>query len=235
MKPSKRDFLYSVSERPQNMSFVYGDVSGSLLNRKSFLNNLSIDHTKLVCANQTHSNFIKSVKLEDAGKGAENPHDAIKDTDALITNCTFLPLAVFTADCLSIFLWDPESKSVGIVHAGWRSSLGRITFNAAEKMSSEFGLRKNNLRAVFGPCLKSCCYEVGPEFNDYFNLGVHKRNEKYFLDLVEINKQQLLDAGIIEENISGSSMCTACRNDLFFSYRKEKANCGRMMSVIMIK
>ncbi len=72
-------------------------------------------------------------------------------------------------------------------------------------------------------------------FQDYFPDCVERRLEKFFLDLIKINSRQLLSAGVLERNISDSQICTSCRNDEFFSYRKEGQSAGRMMSVVMIK
>jgi polyphenol oxidase len=58
---------------------------------------------------------------------------------------------------------------------------------------------------------------------------------KIFLDLVEANRRQLIDAGVPSKNISASPLCTACRTDLLFSYRAEKGVTGRMMAVVGIR
>ena len=106
----------------KNMSLFYGDTREALSNRKNFLNSLGIDYQYLVCAQQVHSSYVRYAREEDKGKGALSYDRAIADTDALITDRRNLPLAVFTADCLSVFLYDAVTPAVGLVHAGWRSS-----------------------------------------------------------------------------------------------------------------
>ncbi|HKS74224.1 MAG TPA: peptidoglycan editing factor PgeF [Terriglobales bacterium] len=59
--------------------------------------------------------------------------------------------------------------------------------------------------------------------------------KKIFLDLIEANRRQLIDAGVPPKHITASPLCTSCRTDLLFSYRKEKENAGRLMAVVGIK
>jgi len=217
------------------MSLAYGDTKDSINNRKGFLNELGIDYRALVCARQVHGSFVRYVQEEDKGKGALSYTTALPDTDALITNARNVPLAVFTADCLPIFLYDSNTSSLGLVHAGWRNSQVNITAKTVQLMQERFNTKTKDLYVGFGPCIRNCCYEVGREFRDYFRYGLLERNACYYLDLAEINKNQLLDLGVSDINIFDSKICTSCKNQEFFSYRKEGKSCGRMMSVLMLK
>lgn len=219
----------------QNMSFVYGDVRHSLENRKKFLNSLNIDYKLLVCARQVHGSLVSYICETDRGRGALSEESAIFNTDALITNIRNLALAVFTADCLTIFLYDPISHSIGLIHAGWRSTKESVTLKTVQLMEEKFKTQSKDLYVGFGPGIRNCCYEVREEFRDHFTFGLIERNSHYYLDLVSINKKQLLDLGVNEKNTSDTKICTSCQNNQFFSYRKEGNNCGRMMSVMMLK
>lgn len=219
----------------KNMSLCYADTGESLSNRKNFLNTLGIDYRDLVCAKQIHSNYARYAKEIDKGKGALAYDSSIADTDALVTDRKGLPLAVFTADCLSIFLYDPATPAVGLIHAGWRSTKENIALKAIQLMQEKFNTDTQRLYAGFGPAIRGCCYEVGGDFNNFFPYDTIKRNGHYYLDLVQINKRQILDRGVKEDNIFDSGICTCCRNEEFFSYRKEGNACGRIMSVIMLK
>jgi YfiH family protein len=218
-----------------NMSLSYGETSGSLGNRQKFLAGLGIDFRGLVCARQVHGCRIGYASEKDKGRGALDYGQAFADTDSLITDKVGLPLAVFTADCLSVFLYDAQNKTAGLVHAGWRSSRENIVIRTLERMEKEFNAQKKNLRVIFGPAIRSCCYEVSAEFNEYFPEHLVKRGKAQYLDLAGVNLKQLLDAGVNPDNIQDSKICTCCRNEDFFSFRKEGASCGRMMSVIMLK
>jgi len=218
-----------------NMSLSYGDTKGSLENRNRFLVEFGIRHQDLVCAKQAHGSKIKIATEEDRGKGALTYDNAIEDTDAFITNKKNLPLAIFTADCLSIFLYDPNTASIGLIHAGWRSTKEHISDKAIRLMEQRFNTRPQDLYLGFGASIKGCCYEVGGEFIDYFSGDLLKRGSRYYLDLAKINRKQVLDAGVQEGNIFDSNICTSCKSEGFFSYRKEGRSCGRMMSVIMLR
>lgn len=156
------------------------------------------------------------------------------EADGVITRQKGIPLTVRTADCLPVFLFDPGSRAIGLIHAGWKSTRERILVRAVEKMKEEFGVEPVNLKAAFGPVIGSCCYEVGKEFRDYFPEEVTEKEGHFFLDLPLINKRQLLASGVPGDHIFVSNSCTAC--DLnYFSYRREGEKAGRMISVIMLK
>ena len=204
-------------------------------NRRAFLNTLGINYENLACAQQPHGAGVAVVRERDRGKGAKSFVSAIPDCDALVTNCKNIPLSVFTADCLSIFLLAKDKKSAAIIHAGWRGSKERVVINTVESMRKNFGAEEKDLLIGFGPAIRSCCYEVKSEFKDYFDSGLIERNGKLYLDLVQINKTQLKKAGIAAENIFDCGFCTSCFNKEFFSFRKEAQAAGRMMSLIMLK
>ena len=229
-------FIAAVSTRQhKNMSLFYGDIKGVLDNRRDFLANLDIDYRDLTCVKQVHASSIKYVKEKDKGRGALSYEDSIAETDALVTDKKNLPLAIFTADCLSIFLLDTKVPAIGIVHAGWRSTRDNIVTKAIQAMQKEFKTATEDLRVGFGPSIRSCCYEVGEEFKGFFPDGAIQRNGRYYLDLAGINKKQIANLGVREANVSDPALCTSCRNEEFFSYRRESASCGRMLSVIMLK
>ncbi|MFH1355040.1 MAG: peptidoglycan editing factor PgeF [Candidatus Omnitrophota bacterium] len=218
-----------------NMSLSYGDTRDSLNSRKQFLRKLDINYQDLVCAKQVHSGHTECVNQGDRGKGAKSYQDAIDDTDALITDHKNLPLAIFTADCLSVFLFDAKTPAIGLVHAGWRSSKEQISAKALQSMQQRFNTGLSDLYIYFGPCIRECCNEVGEEFKEYFASDLISRDNRYFLDLVSLNKKQLLHAGVKEENLLDSGLCTFCRREEFFSYRRESDSSGRMVSVIMLR
>ncbi|MCM8789623.1 MAG: peptidoglycan editing factor PgeF [Candidatus Omnitrophica bacterium] len=230
------DVICSFSNRLSgNMSIRYADRETSIANRKFFLEKLGIDLKDLVCAKQVHSNNVTYAKLDDRGRGAYVYKEAINDTDAFITNEKNLPLAVFTADCLSIFLFDPKLKAIGLVHAGWRSIKENIAVAAIRKMKESFGTDASDIYAAFGPCIRSCCYEIGRELKEFFCKDIIEKDGRFYLDLINANKRQLLSAGVQGSTIFDCGICTSCHNDEYFSYRKQGNDCGRIISVIMLK
>ncbi len=219
-----------------NMSLFYANAHDALANRKDFLKRLNIDYRNLVCAKQVHGSVARYICEADMGKGAISYEDSVPDTDALLTDNKNLPLSIFTADCLSIFLYDVKNHAVALIHAGWRSSREHIAGKTIKLMQGTFNSRARDLYAAFGPAIRDCCYEVGEEFTESFTAGyLVKRNGHYYLDLAGMNKRQLLDSGVKDKNIFDPKICTFCRSEKFFSYRKEGAGCGRMISVMMLK
>jgi hypothetical protein len=223
------------SRKQKNMSLFYGNVEDSLDHRRKFLAELGIDYGNLVCTQQIHGNNVTYVHEKELGRGALTYASAIENTDALITDTKNTPLAIFTADCLSVFLFDPLAPAVGLLHAGWRSTRQEIIKNTIAAMQKKFNSKVGQLYVMFGPAIRSCCYEVGREFSDFFSFGLNHKNSRFYLDLISINQKQALSSGILEQNIFDCGICTACRNDEFFSYRKETKDCGRMISVMMLK
>jgi YfiH family protein len=175
------------------------------------------------------------VTEKDKGKGALTYDNAIEDTDALITAKEGLPLVILTADCLSVFLYDPEHHVIGMVHAGWRSSRQDISTKAVEAMRENFKSNPASLRAGFGPSMRQCCFEAGEEFEAIFPQDLIKREGRLYLDLPGLNYRQLLKTGLKQENIFDPGLCTFCQADDFFSFRREADTSGRMLSVIMLK
>jgi YfiH family protein len=218
-----------------NMSLYYGDTANALSSRIKFLGDLDINYRDIVCAKQVHSSRIANVREKEKGSGALAYDNSISDTDAFITNIKGLPLAIFTADCLSVFLYDPRNKAIGLAHAGWKSAKDNIVIKTIESMCREFGSRPRDLCVGFGPSIRSCCYEVKSDFNDFFPGQLIKRENLHYFDLSKVNKVQALSAGVKEENIFDSGICTSCRNSDFYSYRKESISSGRMMSVMMLR
>lgn len=230
------EFIYRTSSRSDgNMSLSYGDTRGSLENRKAFLEKLGLDYRRLVCAKQTHSANLRYVTEKDSGRGAVDYRTAIEDSDGFITDKKDLALAIFTADCLSISLYDPAGPNIGLVHAGWRGTAKQIAAKAVRLMQERFGARAEGLKVNFGPALRSCCYEVEAGWADTFPGAVAKRGGRYYFDLALVNTRQLLECGVRQENISDCKICTACRNDDFFSFRREGDACGRMIVVAVLK
>lgn len=218
-----------------NMSLFYGNTKDTLENRRNFLQELGIDYRDLVCAQQVHGSIARYIQETDKGKGALSYDTVLPDTDALITHERNLPLAVFTADCVSIFLYDRKTPSIGLVHAGWRNTRDNIVGKTVKLMQKEFNTEVKDLFVGFGPAITSCCYTVVEDFMDFFPRDLIKRNNHYYLDLAGINKKQLLGLGVRDKNIFDSQICTSCHNEEFFSYRKEGSSCGRMISVMMLK
>jgi len=218
-----------------NMSLVYADTAGATQNRKRFLEGLGIDYRNLACGQQIHGSAVVFVTEKERGRGALAHQDAISACDALVTASKGIPIAVFTADCLSVFLLDKKTPSVAIVHAGRRSTAERILSKTIGLLRERFKTGPEDIHLYFGPAIGSCCYGVNAEFANSFKPHIIEHNGNYYLDLAAANRDQAREEGVPLENISDSCLCTSCLRQDFFSYRREAGNCGRMISVIMLK
>ena len=215
-----------------NMSLKTGDVSSSGPDRSRFLSSLGIDRSCLVLPIQVHSAAVAVVGSAHKGRGADSAVTGIADTDALITAERGVCVGVQTADCLPLLIHDPVTGAVAAVHAGWRSTAGRIAALAVGRLASEFGSRPRDLRCLLGPSIGPCCYAVGEEFASTFPRSVERRGGRLYLDLAGENLRQLMDSGVAADNIGAPRACTCCSKG-FFSFRRDGASCGRMLSVIM--
>ncbi len=205
-----------------------------LTNRKLFFNSLDINYKNIVTLKQVHSNKVEIVNKPDKGRGALNFNGSLSEADGMVTIETGIPLVVFTADCMPIFFLEPQKRIIGIAHAGWKGTLLKITRNVINIMK-DFGANPANIITGLGPGIGCCCYKIGADLvNKFDNKYIETKNENYYLNLSEANKDTLISCGIKKHNIIDSSFCTSCHTEYCFSYRKEKKT-GRMASVIMLR
>lgn len=176
---------------------------------------------------QTHSDVVVTV---GAGEGV------LGEGDALITNRPGIFLTVRTADCVPILIVDSRRKAVAAVHAGWRGSANSIAIKTVRRLGEEFDCAPVDLTAAIGPAIGGCCYEVGSDVMGRFEPWLHAASQpdQPFLDLVEVNRSQLLDAGVPVERIFCAHVCTKCTAEEFHSYRRDRHSAGRMESAIGI-
>ena len=207
--------------------------SDVLKNRKLFFKALNIDHREIVTLKQIHGKKVVITGDKDRGRGAQEYEDSLTEADGMVTAMPGIPMVVFTADCMPVFLFDPENKVIGIAHAGWKGTLHRIAENTVKAMKG-LGADPACMIAGLGPAIGGCCYEIGPDMADKFNNKfIQIKNGTYF-NLTEANEDILISSGLRKENIIHSNVCTLCRSDLCFSYRRGHPT-GRMASVIMMQ
>ena len=184
---------------------------------------------KLVLLRQVHGSGIRV--LRDAQIYKASGLYPIEAVDGAITQIKGLTLLVFSADCLPIFFVCGDW--VGIAHAGWRGTKGRIAAAMVENLCKESGLPPSDVRAVFGPCISASHYEVGEEFGGYFrSSSLVRKAGKLCFDLAKENEAQLIEAGMPAKNISNHDICTYSEGETFYSFRREGQAAGRIISFI---
>ena len=230
-----------VSEEPYdklNLGYKWGDRTADVSeNRRLFLALWDKDERDLVCGDQVHGTNIALVEKKTAGA-------LIPETDGLITVEAGIVLGAFSADCLLIYLWDPCARAIGLVHAGWRGTLGGIVYFAVEKMQTQLGSHPERMQALLAPCIRSCCYETGPDVietakgSNWGKQAVYypKGNKGHVMfDLQQTNLNILCSAGLRQNNISSSSFCTYCNPSFFYSYRRAGGGAtGSHMGIIFL-
>jgi polyphenol oxidase len=239
-----------------NLGFTDWDTRENVLeNRHRFQTAVGAPGLPLITLKQFHSDVIHLFE--------STPTDPCHG-DASITNSPGLLLVIQTADCVPILLVDPKKRAIAAIHAGWRGTLARIAAKTIGKMQMHFGTNPREILAAIGPSIGPCCYEVGtevatqflsqfpdaPGYFDEFRTGDEPNPIQWLnmmppghqpppkgvlLDLRKANRSQLLAAGLRPQNIHTIDLCTACRPDLLFSYRKQGPQSGRLMSIIAIR
>jgi YfiH family protein len=176
---------------------------------------------------------IHSGTVVDAGGRS----GCLGDGDALLENTPGALVAVKTADCIPVLIADPLNRAVAAVHAGWRGTVQKIAALAIAEMQRKFSSRAEDLHVAIGPGIGKCCYEVGPDvaaqFREY-DPAVGDLIRPAHLNLAAINQRQIADSGVPPSQIYTAELCTRC-NQEFHSYRRDKEQAGRMLSVVGVR
>jgi len=192
---------------------------------------------------QVHGADVRVVENAAEAKPAEDSHGDTIYCDAIVSDAQNVLAGVKTADCVPLLIGDPKTRAFAAIHAGWRGTLAGIGAVAVQRLEHEYGAKAADLRVAIGASAGPCCYEVGSEvmeafkatFADADKLFQPTRDGHALIDLLKSNQDQLVSSGVARERIHTAPICTMCRTDLFFSYRREKSvngKVGRLMAVI---
>ncbi|WP_244147345.1 polyphenol oxidase family protein [Desulfonatronovibrio hydrogenovorans] len=210
-----------------NISFEVGDEENNVLNNRQALQK-ELGFERLVELNQVHGTKIHFDLSGDFLQGSDLRGDGAG------TSCPGAAVLIKTADCQPIFLAHESGKFVCGLHVGWRGNRAGFPGTGVADFCARYRLSPGELTAVRGPSLGPCCARFDrldehwtSDYSRYYDprLGT--------MDLWSLTRDQLLEAGVRPEKIFSLDLCTRCREDLFFSYRKAKT-CGRQGSLIMI-
>ena len=230
-----------------NLSFTRGDdVEAVKENYRRFFEATGMNLDKMVMSDQIHEVDVLKIDeevLSDLSNDMEKRR--VSSIDGMITNLKNVPLVTSYADCVPLYFVDTVNKAIGMSHSGWRGTVKGMAIKTAEAMTREYGTNPEDIIAVIGPSICKDCYEVSKEVTDEFHKAYDGRfdvssiyeitsPEKRQLDLWEANKQIMFLAGIKEENIITSSVCTSCHDDLLFSHRKTAGKRGNLVAVLQL-
>jgi YfiH family protein len=199
--------------------------------RRQMATDLGLSPERLCICEQVHDCHVQIVRDSRGGEQLAAT-GRLAATDAAVTPASGTPLMSFSADCPLILLYDPQRQALGVVHASWRCTVARLAARTVETMTYEFGCDPANLLAGIGPGAGPCCYEVqadvlaaARELPHRERLFERRRGRMYF-DLWQANARLLCEAGLRPERIETAGICTMCRVDTFYSFRREGAGCG---------
>jgi len=221
--------LPGLEEKGIAHGFCTGDSPSDLLHKETmqrFLNAFSLND--VVVMNQEHGDHVHIIRGDE-----RRPSSG----DGLIILEKGVAGIIKTADCLPIIICDPHNVLVSIVHAGWRGTAKKIVMKAAQVMEN-MGSKRENMTALLGPSIGSCCYEIKDDVyeifrNEGFPEGIFRRqNDSLFLDMKKANGWMLKSDGI--DRIYECAMCTYCNNRLFHSFRRGDAG-KRQISFVYLK
>lgn len=197
-------------------------------NRDHFFAQMPCTEASVAGMHQVHGSEV--LRVDQAGQYA--------GYDALMTNTKGLFLTVTVADCTPILIYDPLHKAVAAIHAGWRGTVAGIGPKALLAMQDHFGTDPTQCYAYVGTCIDECSFEVDADVADHFGSAFKRwdaKKEKFFIDLKAANANSLSEQGIPMAQIETSPYSTVLHNEDYFSYRKEKGQCGRMLGLIGVK
>jgi YfiH family protein len=243
-----------------NVNHYCGDQLAHIVeNRRLLCKVLDIDESHLVYPHQTHNTEVRVVDSDLLSLSSEERLRQLEGVDAVVTDLKGVCIAVSTADCIPVLLYDEAHHAVAAIHAGWRGTVARIVEKTVATMQRVYQTNPDQLKAVIGPgiCLKN--FEVGDEVYAEFEQNGFPMNEiaqqfpttnevqseivngklsnsKLFwhIDLPACNRLQLVHVGVKNENIHMSNICTYDHVDTFFSARRLGINSGRILTGIML-
>lgn len=210
-----------------NLSFTRGDDETAVReNFDRFCAAIGVDSERVVVSAQTHTVNVRNVTAADCGRGITRER-GYTDVDGLITDEPNVVLCTQYADCVPLFFVDPVRRVVATSHAGWRGTAGGIAAVTVERMVSDYGCRREDILAAIGPSIGPCCFEVDtPVYTEFAKLPFFdetcyapKGGDKCHIDLWEVNRRWLQNAGVKADNITSTDLCTRCRPDVFWSHR----------------
>ncbi len=236
--------LGGVSEPPfdsMNLSFTRGDDPARVHeNFQRFCRAIGVDAADVVISQQEHHTHIRNVTAADRGSGITRDR-LYADVDGLLTDEPNVVLCTQYADCVPLFFLDPVKHVVGASHAGWRGTVAGIGAITVDRMVQDYGCRREDILAGIGPSIGRCCFEVDDPVHeafstlDVFDDGcVTCRGDKFDLDLWEVNRRILRQAGVLDEHLTVTDLCTRCHPDVFWSHRVTGAVRGSLAGMISL-
>lgn len=237
-----------------NINAYCGDLPEHIQeNRQLLAEALGITPDHLVMPHQVHGVEVRQIGQEFVSLPENIRQMILEGVDAVMTQEKGLCIGVSTADCIPVILYDVEHHAAAAVHAGWRGTVQRIVLKTIAAMRLAYQTSPALLKAVIGPGISLEAFEVGDEVYQTFEEAAFdmeaiaerfpnkNRKEpsdpplKWHINLPLCNAMQLKEAGIREENILQTGICTFTQSDTFFSARKQGVCSGRIYTGVLLR
>ena len=220
IKTSKPPFYF-------NLSYSVGDERKIVdSNRRLFFSELGLNEKMISNQKQVHEDRINFV----------DSFGSCGESDALITTTKNLGLAISSADCPAVFIYEPELRVIAAIHSGWKGTEKQIVRKATQKLKNEFNCDPSNLFCYIGPSISKNNYEVGEDVATRFDKKfIEIRDHKFYIDLAGANLNMLIDEGVKRFNIQVSLLCSYEYSSILHSYRRDGMKSGRALGIIAMK
>ncbi len=208
-----------------NLSFTVGDEPGDVRHNRGIVRE-ALGLAEMVSVGQVHGgNALVLTSRSERQESGE-----VQGIDILITDVPGWGLMIKQADCQAVLLYDPRRRVIANIHCGWRGNVQNVLGQAVRRLVQTFGCRPPDLRAAISPSLGPCC----AEFQNYR----HELPEAFWgyqvrpnhFDLWRLSRDQLREGGLRREHIQIAGICSRCREQEFFSYRRRRQT-GRNATV----
>ncbi|MGH2533856.1 MAG: peptidoglycan editing factor PgeF [Thermomicrobiales bacterium] len=242
--------LHGVTSRVVGLGIADGNVgygaprdrADAWAMRHAWCRAIGINPERLITAHQVHGSSVSLVSADQAGQGAMPGSTPVAAADALITRDAGVALMTLHADCQPILIVDRENPAIASVHAGWRGTVQDVAGATIAAMETAFETRPDGVVAFLSPSIGACCYEVGNEVveawreqaRDDADRALRAGPRRLHLDIKAANRFLLERAGVPDENIEASDVCTRCQGREWFSHRGQGPHTGRFGAIIAL-
>lgn len=226
-----------------NVGWVPGDDPGNVVaNRRLLVEALALPPGTVFAAVQVHGSrtAVAPFPALPARQWPERVVTYLGEADVLVAPGPGVFLFATFADCVPVLLVEPRRRAAALAHAGWRGTAARAAAEAVRALCAAAGCSPADVQAALGPAIGACCYRVGQEVAEAVAAVLPHPREAVrplpggwaMLDLVEANRQQLVEAGVPPQSIAVAGACTACRSHEFYSHRAAGGRTGRFAAVV---
>lgn len=234
--------VHAVTTRPQNYAPHRGVGREEAVRwRRRVCEILGVSFERLTSPEQVMGSDVLRVEEADIGCGRDGRQTAVRFVDGLTCDRPGVPLALMSADCPLICVYDPLRPAIGAVHAGWQGTVHRAAEHLVGRMVEHYGSDPARLRGAVAPSAGACCYEVGEVVRRIAatrcpdgEACMRERDGRLYFDLWETNRRQLLRAGLLPEHLEVAELCTLC-DRRFWSHRRDGPDAGRFALFIALR